>query len=121
MVAKIALRETLRLNCLAQKDTLICFVNRLTNFSIIQENLFNSFSVENDMTLSDMQSSWKPLQREHLGPLYFFAMIPLPSQRSILVDGGGIKDTTLKHPKYAMYDITTQDWTTELVDGHPSV
>ena len=97
------------------------FRNRLTNFSILQDNLFNSFSVESDMALGDMQSSWTSIQREHLGPLYYFAMLPMADQKTILVDGGGVKDTSVSRPKYALYNLTSQDWITDLFQGHPSV
>ncbi|KAI8137231.1 hypothetical protein BJV82DRAFT_636233 [Fennellomyces sp. T-0311] len=113
--------------CALIETTIYCYGGQnsptVTNFTILEENLFNSFSVAEDMTVENLQNSWKPIQRDHLGPLYFFAMAAVPDQKSILVDGGGVMESAGYRPKYTttMYDVTTEDWATDLIDGHPAV
>ena len=93
--------------------------------SMLTTNIFNSLTLTEDITIENLQNSWKPLQRETPGPLILYAMTAVPENNSILIDGGVVLDgDTYIPPKYTttLYDLDTEDWATDIyISGHPAV
>ncbi|KAI8137233.1 hypothetical protein BJV82DRAFT_636237 [Fennellomyces sp. T-0311] len=130
-IRAVSVQERYGAGCAYIAPTIYCYggeVNSGSNYTTLSTSIFNTISLNEDMTVDAMQEKWDYLQREHPGPLSYFQMVAVPNQNAILIDGGMVYEDRGQGKDYyppehitMIYDIGTENWANDIIQDHPAL
>ncbi|KAI8149012.1 hypothetical protein BJV82DRAFT_590371 [Fennellomyces sp. T-0311] len=84
----------------------------------LTSNIFNTLDLSEEMSISDLQNRWTPMEQDTPGPNTEFAFVADPKHNAILMDGGSglSNDSTMYRAQYRsiIYNVTTESWNSDI-------